>query len=246
VNSASSPAPDPVAELVGNAAILKALAVFLEAHEFARECREDDWEFAVELSALLEAGCSRSTLRWLAWRGHIEHAVETTRPLGPRRSFRRAANLSFASKTCFILTPSGIAMARQAEETLDNAAPPSVNGVARPAASADGPTIPYWDSSLRELRLGPLLIKAFSQPSQNQETILAVFQEEGWPVRIDNPLPPQPDRDGRRRLHDAITRLNRHQKRRLLRFHSDNNGDGVRWNIVPAERPPATRVQEPV
>lgn len=46
----------------------------------------------------------------------------------------------------------------------------------------------------------------------NQEMLLAAFQEEDRPCRIDDPLPPQPDQDARRRLSDTIKCLNRKQK----------------------------------
>jgi hypothetical protein len=36
------------------------------------------------------------------------------------------------------------------------------------------------------------VVKEFKLPAPNQETILTAFQEEGWPPRIDDPLPPVP------------------------------------------------------
>ncbi len=217
--------------------IRNALALFLEAHEYAREVQQSDWEFAVELAALLEAGCSRSALRWLTARGFLEHAWEKTRLNASSRSFKKTANLSLAANSCFVLTPSGIMMARQLEQARGAVADVQEYENMRLDQVNNGyplPHLPHWDSKLRELRLGTALIKAFTQPSPNQETILAVFQEEGWPVRIDNPLPPQHLEDGNRRLHDTITRLNRHQRHRVIRFRSDNNGEGVRWAIIAA------------
>ena len=83
------------------------------------------------------------------------------------------------------------------------------------------------------------MIKVFTQPAPNQETILATFQDDGWPFHIDNPLSPTLDRDGKVRLHDTITRLNRNQQRRLLYFRSVNNGDGIRWERI--QEPPPER-----
>jgi hypothetical protein len=69
-------------------------------------------------------------------------------------------------------------------------------------------------------------------PAANQERVLAAFEEEGWPVHIDDPLPPSPDQDSKRRLHDTINSLNRNQKCPLIRFVGDGTGQGVRWEFV--------------
>ena len=70
--------------------------------------------------------------------------------------------------------------------------------------------------------------KRYRQPAHNQETILAAFEEDGWPPRIDNPLSGPPD-DAIDRLHNAVKKLNRHS--RPLRFRSDGNGLGVQWEL---------------
>jgi hypothetical protein len=62
--------------------------------------------------------------------------------------------------------------------------------------------------------------------------ILDSFEELGWPDYIDDPLPPHLEQDSRRRLHDAIDRLNRNQRNRLIRFHSAGSGRGIRWELV--------------
>lgn len=67
------------------------------------------------------------------------------------------------------------------------------------------------------------------------------FEEEGWPPRIDDPLPPLAQLDPRRRLHDTIKALNRKQKRALLRFMGDGSGEGIRWEFIAAEREPRER-----
>ena len=92
------------------------------------------------------------------------------------------------------------------------------------------------DSQLRELRLGSHLVKQFKVPAPNQQIVLTVFEEEGWPVRIDDPLPRHPEVDAKRRLHDTIHALNRHQKTLLLRFLGDGTGEGVRWTFVGAAK----------
>ncbi|MBI3464992.1 MAG: hypothetical protein HY000_18340 [Planctomycetes bacterium] len=72
----------------------------------------------------------------------------------------------------------------------------------------------------------------FKEPAPNQETILAVFQEEKWPRQIDDPLPPRAGTDPKKRLHDAIHLLNQHQLHGAIRFHGDGTGRRVSWEPV--------------
>ena len=82
------------------------------------------------------------------------------------------------------------------------------------------------------MRVNGKLVKHFKWPALNQETILAAFEEEGWPPRIDDPLPPLPEQDPKRRLHDTIKCINRNQKHHLIHFHGDGTGEGVIWEFV--------------
>ncbi len=91
---------------------------------------------------------------------------------------------------------------------------------------------PLWDRDRQQLRVGNQIVKQFKVPAINQEAVLAAFEEEGWPVRIDDPLAPQPKIDPKRRLHDTINALNRNQRRSLLRFSGDGSGQGVRWEFI--------------
>ncbi len=98
--------------------------------------------------------------------------------------------------------------------------------------SEPAPLVPVWDRDRQELRLGKTIIKQFKVPAPNQELVLASFQEDAWPVRIDDPLPPNVEIDPKRRLHDTINSLNRNQKQNLIRFMGDGRGQGVRWGLV--------------
>ncbi len=80
--------------------------------------------------------------------------------------------------------------------------------------------------------MGAAVVKQYKVPAPNQERVLAAFEEEGWPVHIDDPLPPSNDQDPKRRLHDTINSLNRNQKRSLLRFIGDGSGQGLRWELA--------------
>jgi hypothetical protein len=90
---------------------------------------------------------------------------------------------------------------------------------------------PKWDRDRQLLKVGSVVVKQFKVPAANQEVILAAFEEESWPPRIDDPLPPHPDQSSKRRLQVTIKSLNRNQKRQLIRFLGDGSGEGVRWEL---------------
>jgi hypothetical protein len=94
------------------------------------------------------------------------------------------------------------------------------------------PEVPVWDNNLRELRFEGTVVKRFRVPAANQETILSVFEEEGWPQSIADPLSPIPGNDPKRRLQATIKSLNRNQLSTRLRFHGNGNGHTVWWEAV--------------
>jgi hypothetical protein len=91
---------------------------------------------------------------------------------------------------------------------------------------------PHWNAMRRELLVGGQVVKRFRVPAPNQEAVLAAFEEEGWPHRVYDPLPPEDEKDAKRRLHETIKRLNRHRLARIIRFHGDGTGEGVLWELV--------------
>jgi len=204
------------------------LAVLLQAYDYAHELDRDVWDFAVEIGELLAAGLARADLRWLVCQDYIEQATELrVLRLGKRR-FRRVGVLTFTDATCFVLTDRGaihtrmLAPALSSNETSKSLSP-------RNELGNRGDKTPHWDADRRELHFGCQLVKHYSRVAPNQETILAAFQEEGWPPRIDDPLTNHGEDDPRQRLHDAIRALNRCQKKRLIRFRGDGTGCGVVW-----------------
>ncbi len=96
-------------------------------------------------------------------------------------------------------------------------------------------SVPHWDTTSRTLWFGATLIKEFKVPAKNQELILAAFEEQNWPEGIDDPLPPAPGIESKRRLHDTIIRLNRSHKKRLMRFGGNGNGLAVKWRRLPRQ-----------
>ncbi len=208
-----------------------ALSLLLDAHEAGAETGRDPWQFALEAHALKDAGLSHSDLRLLVYDGYVKHQVEWTRRGAKQRTFRQPRSLRIEERSCFVLTSAGLELAHE------------VDGYHTPEASACAQ--PYWDHDLRELRIGSVVAKRFRQPAKNQETILSAFQREGWPPRIDNPLPGDDATAALERLHDAVKRLNR-QHRPALSFHSDGN-DGVVWQslIISAGATSATTLPPP-
>lgn len=213
------------------ARIQAALSQLAEAHRYAEDAERPLWDFAVEIHTL---DLTPNDLRWLVCKGYVEHAQETTRRAGDGRTYRPAGKLTFTRRSCFVLTEAGLLLPHLQVKTA------GADGqvVVQPAASltthsngrsTPAPLLPHWDRDRRELWLGKKLVKQFRLPSRNQETILAAFEEEGWPSSIDDPLPPQPEQDAKRRLHETIRSLNRHQKHRLLRFQGDGTGQRVMW-----------------
>ncbi len=218
----------------------RGIALLVEAREYARLVQRDIWDFAVELSSLQAAGLTNSEIRCLLCMGYIKHVREQVdSSSADARRFCEERFLTFCDQSCFALTEEGAA----AFASLPlPAAPPGLVSTAcgQPGDTPQtaSPLIPVWDGERQELRVGGRLVKQFKLPSPNQEMVLSSFQEESWPPRIDDPLPPVADILPKRRLHDTIKSLNRSQKCRLIRFLGDGSGEGVRWelNVPDADR----------
>jgi hypothetical protein len=211
-----------------------ALALLLEASEYAEQTSGDCWEFAVEIQQFRELGLSYNDLRWLVRKQFVKHAREVTIPGDDGRAFRATGDLTFTECTCFVLTPDGFVTARECCEARSDNGPPRpfmIRVPDRSDARAE-PRVPTWDAEKRVLCFDGQIVKRFKWHAMNQETILAAFEEEGWPVRIDDPLPPQPEQDSKRRLSDTIKCLNRKQQNGLIHFRGDGTGEGVIWEIV--------------
>ena len=203
----------------------EALALLAEGYACAGDVGRSVWDFAIRIDVLQSAGLSTNALRWMTCRGFAEHRRESSPSPDGKRRFEPAAGLTFAAETCFVLTSEG---ARFALEWMDHGSPaPSAS---KPSRCAD--LRPTWDRDRQELRLGDRVVKRFRAPAPNQERVLAAFEEEGWPVRIDDPLPPVGDQEPKKRLHDTIAALNNRQIAALVRFRGDGSGQGVRWCAI--------------
>ena len=217
-----------------------AVASLLAAYRYAEDTNCSPWDFAVEVSRLRDLGLSNSELRWLVQKGFVEHAREITVPGEDGRQFQPTGNLTFTKRTCFVLTEAGVAHANLSHgqlaffcKAVRDSAGCGVQATPAGPLVANGrtprPGKPHWDVDTRELRIAGKLVKRFKWPAVNQETVLAVFQEEDWPHHIDDPLPPQPEQDPKGRLSDTIKCLNRKQQHALIHFRGDGTGEGVIW-----------------
>jgi hypothetical protein len=221
-------------------AILDQLAT---ARDYAIRIHAGAWDFAVELGGLLTAGAMAADLRWLLAHGYIDLATEITRPGDLVRRFHPVRHLAFTGRTCFVLTDAGTGFlgARAgdgATATRDGSAAElrvhrSASG--GPAGGAGDDALPHWDAAGQVLRLAGIVVKRYDYSSPNQEAVLATFEEEHWPRRIDDPLRPVEGTDSKQRLRDTIRSLNAKQENLLIRFHSGGTGEHVIWEPVATE-----------
>lgn len=229
------------------------LVVLWRAYIGAQYTGASVWDFAPRIDRLCEAGMTSSDLRWLVAKGFAEHGQETTGHRDSHRSFRRSNSYFFHNQSWLTLTPSGATLA---EDVFRGGAPSPQETRSAPAVVASEtaalantrpaayeitipPTFalkPRWDAIRRELSWAGRIVKRFRVPALNQETILSVFEEEGWAEHIHDPLPANNHIDAPTRLHDAINRLNRCQINPLIRFHGDGKGTGVFWELSQRKR----------
>ena len=92
---------------------------------------------------------------------------------------------------------------------------------------------PVWNPIRRELAYNGAVIKRFPQRSYNQVAVLEVFQLERWPEFVFDPLPPNRNMDPHHRLRDTVNCLNNHHVTKgIIRFHTVQEGEGVRWELL--------------
>jgi hypothetical protein len=221
--------------------IKAALRALLEALDYVHDLDGDIWDFAIELSTMRQMKLTNSDLRWLIGRGLVEYAIEVTSAGDSHRSFRRPMRPLFIKKACFVLSLSGEAMSRgicgRGETGLRSNGRATVEPPWLASVVPLEPLLPKWDRDRQELKVGSIVVKRFKVPAANQEAILAVFEEESWPPRIDDPLPPHHEQPPKRRLQETIKSLNRNQKQSLIRFLGDGSGQGVRWEFCGPQDP---------
>jgi hypothetical protein len=222
----------------------EALVLLLKSAAYARQTSGIFWEFAVEISQLHRLGLSENDLRFLVRMRLVDHASEVTSKGNCSREFQPTGDLYFTNRTCFVLTPQGFSRASMivnapSEVSAARSMNPSLSNFEYSSLR-----VPIWDTERRVLIFNDRIVKQFRWQAANQEMILSVFQEEGWPRRIDDPLAPSPALDIKRRLSDTIKCLNRKHENKLLHFHGDGSGQGIIWKTIRCQAATSARADE--
>lgn len=97
---------------------------------------------------------------------------------------------------------------------------------------------PNWNHETGELHFSGKRVRRVGYPGRatNVVAILDAFEEQGWPNRIDDPLPGGTDKQ---RLREAVRNLNRELTR--IRFRADGSGTGIVWQTTHTRATPARR-----
>lgn len=209
---------------------MRAVILLAEAARFARDSGHSRWSFAVTIQRLIALGLREIDLQLLVRMRFVRYACEVDLVGGSGRHFQRTGELCFTDRTCFVLTDLGIAISQRLLASNERAGVPGkVESAAKIAMARLA--VPIWDAGRRTLTIDGAVLKQFKRPAGNQETILSVFHEEGWPVRIDDPLPPIEAVDSKQRLNNAIKSLNRNQRQHAILFRGDGTGQGIVWEL---------------
>ena len=205
------------------------MSSLLQAVKYAQDTESDHWEFAISIGYMRSIGLTENDLRWLVKKQYVHHAREVTVLGDNGREFRATGDLSFCSKTCFVLTDIGNDLA---SELAHESHVLGHNADLRSSKQREPALVPVWDSEVRELRFCGRIVKQFKWPAENQEHVLSAFEEDGWPKVLDDPLAPLPGTDPKRRLQDTIKALNKKQSDARLRFRGNGRGNGIVWEVV--------------
>lgn len=213
---------------------LLALCSLYDAYLYALDTSATVWEFAVSLNFLQRLGVSESDLRWLVRRGFVEHGYETTNLETEKRTFKKTEALVFGKRTCFVLSQQGLSEIERVRIKDNSSLIQQTKTVSHCRATLlhSESQVPKWDMVTKRLQFRGEIVKCFRWPAINQECLLNAFQEEGWPKRIDDPLPPMEELEPKRRLADTIKCLNRNQNNPLLHFRGDGTGEGILWEVA--------------
>jgi hypothetical protein len=224
----------PPPNLVVQPKFQSALSYLFEARLYADQTGSHPWDFAVEAPELCSRGLSVNDLRLMVRLKYVEHAREITAPGDSGRRFQRTASSSFTGQSCFVLTAAGMkatAKLLNAPATKSEQESPTIPMV-RNGSQVRKVAVPHWSRERHVLSFDGLVVKQFRWPAANQELVLTTFQEERWPVRILDPLAPDPAQVVKQRLSETIRSLNRGQVNALLHFRGDGTGEGIVWEAV--------------
>jgi hypothetical protein len=186
-------------------------------------------ENPVPLKELSSAGVGSDFLLWLLFQGQV---IQLGQPgaVGDEAGFQPMQSARIGERSSFVLTEFGVACA---ELFVGWALVPENEGEFDAAWDLlpMGWLTPRYDAERRRFTWGHHVLKQFMQPSDNQAMVLSAAEEQEWPIWFDDPLPRVCGIGPKVRLHDAIKRLNRHQKPYLVRFKGDGTGTQVGWEL---------------
>jgi hypothetical protein len=215
----------------------QALSLLLQGCRYAEATGRSIWDYAVEIQDLKNLGLTSNDLRWMVCQDWVEHGGEVSLFGEVARGFEPECPLSFSPRSCFVLKDKGLVQAARLSAGDVSCRMSELESASKVAAGLEFSTVnevarPQWDFERHRLYVGGVLVKEFKLPCPNQGTVLMAFEEEKWPARIDDPLPPNGDTDARTRLSSTIKSLNKYQRRRLIHFMGDGTGEGVMWEFV--------------
>jgi hypothetical protein len=208
-----------------------ALALLFQAYEIAQRLQQPASTFAVSGFNLRAAGLTENDLCWLLTEGLIKHTVERIQSHGTTRVFDRTENLGLHERNCFVLTPAGYEVVRQA--CIEQAFAGSSSAAERSAKTAAplNPAQPYWDETSHTLFWADEIVHHFKKDAPNQETILRTFQVHHWQPWIPVSLLPNRNDFQKGSLHNTIKNLNRNVCLHL-QFRQEGNGDRIGWESL--------------
>jgi hypothetical protein len=128
-----------------------------------------------------------------------------------RRSRGKQAPV-FTAKTRFLLTESGIALARTSSSDAT-------------VAQAE---IPHWDG-VRTLWFAGLVVKHVERSAELAITLVEAFEKQHWKQSIVTPYTWHCETDQHKRLLNVVYHVNHHQENNLIRFHVRGGGAHIWW-----------------
>ena len=225
--------------LIGRPATVAALEHLANAKETALQCGQLPEAFGVDLSELQLRGLAGYELKILndqnlVRKCHVQSSMTSQNSSAERPN--QLLNWGYVI-TSFgeMILKSLLAFSQESNphgdsyrSKADRSPRAHENGA---KVSAD---VPHYNSKTRTLTCHGAVARKFRWAASNQEKILLAFQEEGWPTRIDDPLPSDTEICPKRRLHDTIKCLNQGQRSKgtwYVRFRGDGTGQGVLWEF---------------
>lgn len=200
--------------------VIQGLRALQDAYAQALASNQSPWQFSLTGDFLMDTTSLTPTdLKTLQSHGLILHAREIPGQSGVERQFRPIDSVELLGNDCFVLSSSAFD-----KFSLFDAS--SVD----PGVLKDRP---IWRSDTRELWFQDEVVLRIHREAPNQFAILAAFEEEGWPIQIDDPIPGGSPVDSANRRHDAVKRLNRNIRIPKIKFRDHVSREAVSWTIWP-------------